>query len=115
MKTFPNKAEWIAEHRNGDKCYYYPGTGWISAHDGLVTGFDLADVQTIPDDATHIQFVGGQVQYVRWFHNAVCVDIWHKGAWGSSCTLSKLPGTVVRIKDGDVLGSRYAAKSNPNV
>lgn len=111
MKNFPLKAEWVAEHRNGDKCYYYPGTGWISAHDGLVTGFDLVDVPVVPEDATHVQFIDGKIQYVRHFEASVCVDIWHKGAWGASCTLQKLPGTVVRIKDGDVLGSPYAAKT----
>lgn len=100
MKTFPSKVEWIAEHQNGDKCYYYPGTGWISAHDGLVTGFGLSDAPAIPEDATHVQFVGGKVQYVRQ-DDATCVAIWRNG-WEYACTLQKLPGTVVRIKDGAV-------------
>lgn len=100
MKNFPLKAEWIAEHRNGDKCYYYPGTGWISAHDGLVTGFDLADVPAIPEDATHVQFIDGKIQYVRQT-DMTCVDIWRNG-WEHACTLQKLPGTVVRIADGAI-------------
>lgn len=113
MKTFPSKVEWIAEHQNGDKCYYYPGTGWISARDGLVTGFDLSDVPVVPvvpEDATHVQFVGGKVQYVR-HGDATCVDIWYKGAWGASCTLQKLPGTIVRIADGSLLGQGLTPKA----
>lgn len=111
MKTFPSKVEWIAEHQNGDKCYYYPGTGWISAHDGLVTGFGLSDVQAAPDDATHVQIVNGKVQYIRCVEASVCVDIWRNSAWQQACTLSKLKGTVVRIADGSVLGHGLAAKA----
>lgn len=110
MKTFPSKVEWIAQHKNGDKCYYYPGIGWISAHDGLVTGFDLTDVQAAPDDATHVQIVNGKVQYIRCVEASVCVDIWRSG-WQQACTLSKLKGTVVRIADGSVLGGPPVPKA----
>lgn len=106
MKNFPSKVEWVAEHRDGDKLYYYPGTGWISARDGLVAGFDLADVQATPDDATHVQFVQGKVQFVRQ-GDATCVDVWRNGVWQQVCTLQKLVGTVVRIKDGDVFGRPF--------
>lgn len=106
MKNFPLKVEWVAEHRDGDKCYYYPGAGWIGAHDGLVRGVDDTDRHVdVPEDATHVQIVGGKVQYVRRVHNAECVDIWRGGTWQQTCTLAKLPGTVVRIADGSVFGS----------
>lgn len=108
MKNFPSKVTWIAEHRDGDKCYYYPGTGWVGSTDGLVRGFDDTNSQVVdaaPTDATHVQIVNGVVQYVRCVHTAVCVDIWHNSAWQQVCTLAKLPGTVVRIADGNVFGS----------
>lgn len=107
MKNFPSKVTWIAEHRDGDKCYYYPGTGWVGSTDGLVRGFDATDFEEVevPDDATHVQIVNGKVQYVRYLDPLACIDIWHDGAWQKASTLSKLRGTVVRIADGSVFGS----------
>lgn len=114
MKTFPSKVEWIAEHQNGDKCYYYPGTGWVNAANGLVRSFDVdfEEIEATPEGATHVQIVNGLVSHVRVTEASVCVDVWcgnHR--WMQACTLSKLPGTVVRIADGSVLGHGLAAKA----